>query len=93
MKIESLILRAIVRNGIPINPIEHCPDGNYEDYDEWDTVYVGEPYDIHFYSDGERFYITAYPLHMTDSGIYDRMNDDFFHVQVFELQTIKGVKA
>ena len=89
MKIESLILRELVRKGLAINPLEHCPDGHYEDYDEWDSVTVnGETFDINFYSDGERFYITAYPLFMTESGIYDRDNQDFFHVQVYQLQGV-----
>lgn len=91
MKIESLILKALVIKGLSINPIEHCPDGIYTDYDEWDCVTVNnETFDINFYSDGEKFYISAYPLFMTDSGIYDRDNQDFFHVKVYQLQ---GVQA
>ena len=91
MKIESLILRELVRKGLAINPLEHCPDGHYEDYDEWDSVTInGEVFDINFYSDGERFYISACPLFMTESGIYDRDNSDFFHVKVYQLQ---GVQA
>jgi hypothetical protein len=87
MKTESLILKALVSKGISINPLEHCPDGHYTDYDEWDSVTVhGVTFDINFYSDGERFYITAYRLFMTASGIYDRDNQDFFHVQVYKLQ-------
>jgi hypothetical protein len=87
MKTESLILKALVSKGIPINPLEHCPDGHYTDYDEWDAVTVnGESFDINFYSDGERFYISAYPLSMTTSGFYDRDNQNFFHVQVYKLQ-------
>ena len=89
MKIESLILKELVRKGLPINPIEHCPDGHYTDYDEWGAVTInGESYDINFYSDGERFYISAYPLFMTDCGIYDRNNQDFFHVKVYKLQGV-----
>jgi hypothetical protein len=91
MKIESLILKELVRKGLAINPIEHCPDGLYADYDEWDCVTInGETYDINFYSDGEKFFISAYPLFMTESGIYDRDNTNFFNVQVYELQ---GVRA
>ena len=89
MKIESLILRELVRKGLAINPLEHCPDGLYTDYDEWDCVEVdGKAYDINFYSDGEKFYISAYPLSLTSSGLYDRDNSDFFHVKVYQLQGV-----
>jgi len=89
MKIESLIIKELVCKGLSINPLEHCPDGLYTDHDEWDSVTVnGETFDINFYSDGEKFYISAYPLFMTESGIYDRDNQDFFHVKVYQL---KGV--
>jgi hypothetical protein len=85
---ESLILREIVRKGLSINPLEHCPDGHYTDYDEWDAVSVnGEMFDINFWSDGERFYITAYPLSL-HSQVYDRDNQDFFSVKVYTLQGV-----
>jgi hypothetical protein len=89
MKRESLILREIVRKGLSINPLEHCPDGHYMDYDEWDAVTVnGEMFDINFWSDGERFYITAYPLSLTDGEVYDRDNENFFRVTAYNLQGV-----
>lgn len=89
MRIESLILKQLINNGHSINPMHHCPDGFYTDYDEWESVTVdGKTFDINFYSDGEQFFITAYELKLNDSGFFDRLNDDFFHVMVHQLQGV-----
>jgi hypothetical protein len=86
IKLESQILKALVSKGVSIIPIDHCPDGDYLDYDEWDGVNVdGKEYDINFYSDGKKFYIQAYPLKLNKNGLYDRENDDFFNVQIYDL--------
>jgi len=63
MNLENKILKAIVTSGLSIMPMEHCPNGEYEDYDEWDAVEVDDKfYDINFFSDGEVFFINAYPV-------------------------------
>lgn len=84
--IKNQILEAITRKSLPITPMEHCPDGNFEDYDHWDSVNVaGKEYDINFSSDGTCFYITAYPLEMGDDGYYHRTEEHYTNVKVYEL--------
>jgi len=89
MRIESLILKKLVSDGQSINPIGHCDNGFYTDYDEWTNVTIeNKNFDINFYSDGVQFFITAYELKLTDNGTFDRLNDQFFHVKVYNLQGV-----
>ena len=80
--LERAILKKVLAKGYTLNPMDYCPQGHYTDYDEWDSVNLGNgfEFDINFYSDGQYFYITAYDLIQTDSGIFTRDNSSFFHV-------------
>ena len=71
MTLKVKILKAIIAEGFSIMPMVHCPDGYYEDYDHWEDVETDEGvFTINFYSDGEDFYITAYPLLESAEGWY-----------------------
>ena len=87
--LERAILKKLLAKGYGLNPMDYVQDGRYTDYDEWDAVDLnGLVFDINFYSDGDYFYISAYPLFMTDSGIYDIDNEDFFHVYKIKLEGV-----
>ena len=88
--LERAILKALLAKGYTLNPMSYVQDGQYTNYNEWDSVDLGHEFlfYINFYSDGEKFYISAYPLFMTDSGIYDIDNQNFFHVKVYQLQGV-----
>ena len=88
--LERAILKALLAKGYTLNPMSYVQDGQYTDYDEWDSVDLGNEllFYINFYSDGDYFYISAYPLFMTDSGIYDIDNEDFFHVYKIKLEGV-----
>ena len=80
MELRQQIIKEMVRLGISLLPMNHCPDGEYEDFDEWDTVYLDNvPYDINFWSDGDTFYITAYHVSY-DGQTLTRENDNFFRI-------------
>jgi len=80
--LQRAILKKVLEKGYTLNPMEYCPDGHYTDYDEWDYVDLGDgvKYDINFYSDGIKFYITAYKLIEEIDGSFTRDNSDYFHV-------------
>ena len=80
--LQRAILKKLLAKGYTLNPMDYCPEVHYTDFDEWDAVNLGNglEFDINFYSDGDYFYITAYDLIQTDSGIFTRNNSDFFHV-------------
>ena len=88
--LERAILKAVLAKGYGLNPMEYVDDGQYTDYDEWDSVNLGNgfEFDINFYSDGQYFYITAYDLIQTDSGIFTRDNSSFFHVYKTKLEGV-----
>jgi len=87
--LERSILKAVLAKGYGLNPMEYVEDGYYTDYDDWDAVEVqGKYFDINFYSDGEYFYITAYPLDYDVRGDLQRDNSNFFHVYKTKLEGV-----
>ena len=79
------ILKQLVKEGISLVPMHYCPDGYYTDYDDWHSVEVDDKfYDINFYSDGEKFFFTAYIV----EGTYDRQNDQYFHLLQHDVMSI-----
>ena len=82
------ILKEMVRCKISLVPMHYCPDGHYTDYDEWDSVYVdNECYDINFYSDGEKFYFTAYSTSYDGKHLF-RDNENYFHILQHDVLSI-----
>ena len=92
-ELQRHILKKVLSKGYTLNPMDYCPDGNYTDYDEWDSVNLGNglEFDINFYSDGDYFYITAYDLIQTDSGLFTRNNDSFFHIVKMSIVEVSHV--
>ena len=88
--LERAILKAVLAKGYTLNPMSYVQDGQYTDYDEWDAVNLGSglEFDINFYSDGDYFYITAYDLIQTDSGLFIRNDSKFFHVYKTKLEGV-----
>jgi hypothetical protein len=84
------MIKKLLSRGYTLNPMDYVQDGQYTDYDEWDSVDLGHGFvfDINFYSDGDYFYITAYDLIQTDSGIFTRNNNSFFHVFKTKLEGV-----
>jgi len=80
-ELQRKIVLELIRKGISLNPMAHCPDGYYTDHDEWDCVEIDEvEYDINFYCDGETFFFTAYEVEPDNTGYWTRNNEKFFHV-------------
>jgi hypothetical protein len=79
------ILKEMVKEGISLVPMHYCPDGYYTDYDDWHSVEVdGKYYDINFYSDGEKFYFTAYhTVHEGEYLVTDYKSE--FHILVHDV--------
>jgi hypothetical protein len=88
--LERAILKAVLAKGYTLNPMSYVQDGQYTDYDEWDSVNLGNglEFDINFYSDGDYFYITAYDLIQTDSGLFIRNDSSFFHIYKTKLEGV-----
>ena len=88
--LERAILKKLLAKGYTLNPMSYVQDGQYTDYDEWDAVDLGKGlvFDINFYSDGDYFYITAYELIQTDSGLFIRNDSSFFHIYKTKLEGV-----
>ena len=87
--LERAILKKLLAKGYGLNPMGYVQDGQYTDYDKWDSVDLnGLVFDINFYSDGDYFYITAYDLIQTDSGIFTRNDSSFFHIYKTKLEGV-----
>ena len=88
--LERAILKKLLAKGYGLNPMDYVQDGQYTDYDEWDAVDLGNglEFDINFYSDGDYFYITAYDLIQTDSGLFIRNDSSFFHIYKTKLEGV-----
>jgi hypothetical protein len=88
--LERAILKKLLDKGYGLNPMDYVQDGQYTDYDEWDSVNLGGglEFDINFYSDGDYFYITAYDLIQTDSGLFIRNDSSFFHIYKTKLEGV-----
>ena len=62
MTLQAKLFNAVIKAGHSVMPMHHCPDGHYTDYDEWEQIDIDEgAFMVNFYSDGETFFLTAYP--------------------------------
>ena len=80
-ELQRKIVLELLRKGVSLNPMVHCPEGYYTDHDDWDYVEIdGAEYDINLYCDGETFFFTAYPVKYDDDGDMRQDYSEFFHV-------------
>jgi len=58
---KAKVLHELLKAKVSLDPLVHCPDELFEDYDDWVAVKVeGTFYLINIWSNGDDFSFTAY---------------------------------
>ena len=89
MTLKAKLLKAMIEAGHSILPMSYCPDGYYTDYDDWAPLEIDEgEFALNFYSDGEKFFFTAYPDVKQEDGTYSIDYDTMIHVLVVPVEQV-----
>ena len=87
MTLKAKLLNALIERNHSIMPMSHVPDGHYEDYDHWEGITTDDgDFMINFYSDGEKFYITAYPDILGADGLWS--TDTSTPIRIMDIDVI-----